>query len=121
MKLLFDQNISHQLVESLSAVYPDSSHVRSVGLERADDETVWAFARNHGFTIVSKDSDFHQRSFLYGSPPKVIWLKVGNCSTKSIEELLRRSVSAIRKFCGDTEHAFMVLSVDKSTPRPVPE
>jgi predicted nuclease of predicted toxin-antitoxin system len=112
VKLLFDQNISHRLVESLSDVYPGCSHVRSAGIERAEDEAVWAFARNQGFTIVSKDSDFHQRSFLYGPPPKVIWLKVGNCSTESIEQLLRRSAPDLRKFGDDADHAFLILSTN---------
>lgn len=30
-----------------------------------------------GFAIVPKDADFRQLSFLYGSPPKVVWLRVG--------------------------------------------
>ncbi|MGI0135205.1 MAG: DUF5615 family PIN-like protein, partial [Candidatus Micrarchaeaceae archaeon] len=89
MKLLLDQNISHRLVTSLAEIYADSSHVRLMGLERADDETLWRFARESGFTLVSKDSDFHQRSFLRGFPPKVVWLRLGNCSTHDIERILR--------------------------------
>jgi predicted nuclease of predicted toxin-antitoxin system len=65
VKLLFDENISHHLVESLSDCYPESTHVRNVGLERADDAEVWAYAAASRLTIVSKDSDFHQRSLLY--------------------------------------------------------
>ena len=64
-------------------------HVREVGLAAADDSTVWAYARRHGFAIVSKDGDFSSRSVLYGAPPKVIWLAVGNCSTGEIERHLR--------------------------------
>jgi predicted nuclease of predicted toxin-antitoxin system len=45
-------------------------------LERADE--VWSYAREHGFAILSKDSDFHQRSLLYGHPPKVVWVRKGN-------------------------------------------
>ena len=52
----------------------------------ADDSAVWAYARQHGFTIVSKDGDFSGRSSLYGAPPKVIWLTVGNCSTGEIQQ-----------------------------------
>jgi predicted nuclease of predicted toxin-antitoxin system len=33
---------------------------------------------------VSKDTDFHQRSFLFGGPPKVVWIRLGNCSTEDI-------------------------------------
>ena len=70
MKLLFDQNLSHRLVKSLALEFPQSAHVRHVGLEKAPDGPVWDYAKQHGFVIVSKDSDVHQRSFLYGSPAK---------------------------------------------------
>ena len=64
MKLLLDQNLSLRLARTLAAIYPDTTHVRDVGLQAADDDTVWAFASAHGFVIVSKDADFHQRSFV---------------------------------------------------------
>ena len=75
MKLLFDQNVSPRLVADLSDMYPGSVHVRDVGLARANDAAIWSYARDHGLTIVSKDSDFHQVSFLRGPPPKVIWIR----------------------------------------------
>jgi predicted nuclease of predicted toxin-antitoxin system len=71
VKLLLDQNLSPRLVRSLAATYPGTSHVREVGLHAVDDETIWAYAAEHGFVIVSKDADFHQRSFVLGPPPKV--------------------------------------------------
>ena len=70
----------------------------------------WDFARQNGYTIVSKDSDFHQRSFLFGSPPKVVWVQVGNKSTERIIEILRRHASTIREFCADETHSFLVVS-----------
>ena len=85
MRLLFDSNLSHRLKEVLGEVYPDSVHVREVGLESADDLAVWTYARDHELTIVSKDSDFRQMSFTFGHPPKVIWVRRGNCSTSEIE------------------------------------
>ena len=70
MKLLFDQNLAWRLVRSLADLYPDSVHVRDVGLASADDAAVWEYAKENALTIVSKDGDFHQRSFLYGHPPR---------------------------------------------------
>lgn len=64
MKLLFDENLPPRLVAGLSDVFPGSVHVRDVGLSRATDAAIWGYARDHGLTIVSKDSDFHQVSFL---------------------------------------------------------
>ena len=70
MKLLFDQNLSRRLVGTLSIDYPESSHVTEVGLETATDAEIWTYAGEHGFVIVSKDSDFRQLAFLHGPPPK---------------------------------------------------
>jgi predicted nuclease of predicted toxin-antitoxin system len=68
MKLLFDQNVSHRLVGRLADIYPDSLHVREVGLRDAGDADIWEYAKRNDFVIVSKDSDFQQRSLLYGHP-----------------------------------------------------
>ncbi len=89
MKLLFDEKLSHRLVDDLRDLYADSDHVRTLGLERASDADVWNFARAQGFTIVTKDADFHERSLLKGHPPKVIWIRRGNCSTAMIANILR--------------------------------
>ena len=89
MKLLFDQNLSPRLPRALSDLFPDSAHVREIGLRDASDAAIWVRAREHGFTIVSKDSDFQQQSLLFGQPPKFIWLRVGNCSAQLVRDVLR--------------------------------
>jgi predicted nuclease of predicted toxin-antitoxin system len=109
VKLLFDQNLSHHLVELLADCYPASCHVRLVGLDRVDDATVWDYAASQGLTIVSKDSDFHQRSLVFGPPPKVVWVQIGNCSTSEIEDVLRRHVSDLAKLEQDPAAAFLIL------------
>lgn len=110
MKLLLDQNISSWLVAALQKLYPDILHVRDHGLAQADDEAVWEFAKQRNLIIVSKDADFHQRSFLYGFPPKVIWLKKGNCATGELEQLLKTQLKTIESFWSDPEVAFLMLS-----------
>jgi predicted nuclease of predicted toxin-antitoxin system len=89
VRLLLDQNLSPYLVDALRDLYPDSTHVRDVNLASADDEVVWNFAAQQRLSIVSKDSDFRQRSFVRGHPPKVVWIARGNCSTEEIASLLR--------------------------------
>ena len=106
MRLLYDQNLSPRLVRALSDLFPDSKHVRDVGLERADDETVWAYAASNGFTIDSKDADFHQRSFLFGHPPRVVWIQRGNCSTSEIENLLRARHAEVLEFGSAEQGSF---------------
>jgi predicted nuclease of predicted toxin-antitoxin system len=74
VKLLFDENLPPRLVQSLADLYPGSSHLRDCGLRGASDSEVWLYAKDNFYTIVSKDSDFWQRSSLLGGPPKIIWL-----------------------------------------------
>jgi predicted nuclease of predicted toxin-antitoxin system len=109
MKLLFDQNLSPRLTRLLADIYADSVHVREVGLRDADDSAVWEYAKLNGFAIVSKDSDFQQRSLLYGSPPKIIWLRVGNCPVSTVEGLLRKYSVAIHTFGLDAGKSYLLL------------
>jgi predicted nuclease of predicted toxin-antitoxin system len=109
MKLLFDQNLSPRLTRLLADIYPDSTHVREIGLRDADDLAIWQYARVLGFAIVSKDSDFQQRSLLHGAPPKFIWLRVGNCTVMRIESLLRRYSAAIHTFDLDDSKSHLML------------
>ena len=110
MKLLFDHNLSYRLVDSFADIFQGSDHVRNVGLGRADDNTVWQYAAREGFAIVSKDSDFHQLSFVRGHPPKVVWIRRGNCSTDEIESLLRQRQADLLAFEADPDASFLVLS-----------
>ena len=110
MKLLFDQNLSHRLVGQLAAEFPGSVHVRDVGLATAPDADLWAYAAAHGFVIVSKDTDFQQRALLYGQPPKVIWVRLGNCSTAAVASLLRTRLADVQAFEADPAAAFLALS-----------
>lgn len=64
MKLLFDQNLSPRLVNRLTTDYPHSAHVSTLGLDQALDIDVWIYARDNGFTIVTKDADFSDMSVL---------------------------------------------------------
>lgn len=109
MKLLFDENLSPKLVTTLADVFPASAHVDRVGLGGASDTEVWEYARQHCYTLVSKDSDFHERSLLCGFPPKVVWIKRGNCTNKQIELLLRNRAEHIGALINDPEAAFLIL------------
>ena len=59
MKLLLDENLSDRIIPRILDLYPDSAHVKSQNLIHTEDRLIWAFAQEHGFTIVSKDADFH--------------------------------------------------------------
>ncbi len=97
MKLLFDANLSPELAKIFSKAYPKSSHVFHFGLEK-DDKLIWEFARLNDFVIVTKDNDFVNLSNIFGSPPKVIFIKRENCPTKTIESILKLHREAIESF-----------------------
>ena len=98
MKLLFDNNLSHKLIDRLADLYPDSSHVMIEGLDDAEDHAIWALAKDNEFIIVTKDSDFNDLSIMKGCPPKVIWLRIGNSRVSAIEKILRENALAINTF-----------------------
>jgi predicted nuclease of predicted toxin-antitoxin system len=98
VKLLFDNNLSPHLPRHLHDLFPDASHVAFLGLDRASDAVVWQYARDHGYVIVTKDTDFSDLSTQLGWPPKVVWLRIGNCSTAQIVHLLRNHALTIMEF-----------------------
>ncbi len=109
MKLLFDQNLSPQLPRRLADIYSEAAHVREIGLQDASDTVIWNHAKTHSYLIVSKDSDFQQRSLLLGHPPKFIWLRVGNCPAHVIEALLRKHSAPIHTFAESTAESHLML------------
>lgn len=80
MKLLLDENLSRRAVAFLLEAFPETTQVVLLGLENANDKEIWEYAKTNGFVIVTKDADFFEMSNLYGQPPKIIWLKMGNQS-----------------------------------------
>lgn len=91
-------------------MYPECTHVHELGMNRALDTEVWEYAGEHGYTIVTKDADFHQRILLFGAPPKVVWLRIGNCSVGESEAVLRQRYVEIRRFVEDSTADYLIIS-----------
>jgi predicted nuclease of predicted toxin-antitoxin system len=113
LKLLLDHHLSHKLVTYLADIYPESTQTRLIGFARKPDPEIWFHARAHGFLIVSKDNDFAELALLKGTPPKVIWLRIGNCSTRAVERLLRLHIAVIEEFANDPDRAVLELYDDQ--------
>jgi predicted nuclease of predicted toxin-antitoxin system len=86
------------------------ARARRRGLAAAEDRALWECAKAGGFAILSKDADFRQLSFLYGTPPKVIWLRVGNRSTAEIEVIVRAHASDFEAFDVDPGASMLVVT-----------
>ena len=110
MKLLLDENLSDRIINKIIDLYPDSQHVKTLGLLNTDDAIIWEFAKFNSFVIVSKDSDFDQRSLLYGHPPKFIYLRIGNNPTSKIVEILRDNFLTIIEFNNSEIESMLILS-----------
>lgn len=106
MKLLFDANLSPDLVRDFSPTYPDSLHVFSLGLEESDT-AIWQYALENDFIIISKDSDFYHRSQTNKKASKIIWLRRGNASTSEVAQMIRQS--KIEDFHNDESKECMVI------------
>lgn len=112
MKLLFDEMLSYRLATLLEETFPGSTSVNQVGLQGRPDTQVWYFAAEHGFSIVSRDDDFRQLSFLLGHPPKVVMLGGKNAGTVRIKDILLWNTSRIAGFLDDDERSLLELNLD---------
>lgn len=96
-------------MELLQDLLPSSLAARDVNLSTAKDQEVWSFARLRGLVVATKDADFRQRSMLFGPPPKIIWIAIGNCSTQTIANVFRERYPEIISFESDSESALLIL------------
>ena len=107
MKLLLDQNLSSKLIPLLDSAFPGSKHVKDFSLTREDDRDIWSFAAKNGFTIVSKDADFLHLALLRGHPPKVVYLRLGNCSTADVARRLLAEEQTIKDFVANPKESLL--------------
>lgn len=82
----------------LAAQYPGSQHLAYLDLLHASDQEVWDYAREHGFTIVTQDSDFEELSVMRGWPPKVVIANIGNGPVRRVAMLLQNATDRIVRF-----------------------
>jgi predicted nuclease of predicted toxin-antitoxin system len=110
VKLLLDENLSDKIIPKIIDLYPNSAHVKTLALTNTDDSVIWEYAKVNNFAIVSKDADFHQRSLLYGYPPKFIYLRIGNSPTSKIVQVLRNNLDTITLFWDSEVESILVLA-----------
>ena len=89
IRILIDQNISHRIIPKISTTFSAVEHVRNLGLQQASDYEIFLQARGQQFdAILTIDEDFLNLIQVFGSPPKIIWLRLGNCQTDYIASVL---------------------------------
>jgi len=105
VKLLFDQNISFRIIQKIQNTFHDSKQIRSLNLENATDTDIWEYSKIHNFSIVTFDADFSDIANIKGNPPKIIWLRIGNTTTKNIAEILKKHQLTISDFIEKIEYS----------------
>jgi predicted nuclease of predicted toxin-antitoxin system len=110
MKLLLDENLSKRIVPFLQTVFPNSSQVCLLNLEGASDSEIWQYAKDNDFVIVSRDSDFQERSLVAGHPPQVIWLKIPNRSKTVVLNILLDHHAEIEQALIEQNHGCVEIS-----------
>ncbi|KAA9333644.1 DUF5615 family PIN-like protein [Adhaeribacter soli] len=114
MKLLFDQNISFRVILHLQELFPQARHVKDFGLQFSTDRQIWTFAKENGYHIVTFDSDFFDLVTLHGHPPKIIWLRVGNTSSKNLAIVISHHYESIKSFLSEEQYQEIAcLEIDK--------
>lgn len=108
MRLLFDENLPPRLCKLVGQYFDELRHVRDIGMNSTDDGAIWSFAKEEGFMIVTRDRDFFERAIVVGPPPKIVWLRVRNGSTRDYAQLLVSSRDLLQQFVEDPS-AYLVL------------
>jgi len=116
LKLLLDQNLSRKLMAPLENRFPGSAHVLPLGLAKSSDSDIWYYARLHGYTLITKNTDMVDLCVLRGAPPKVVWLRVGNCPTTVVRDVLSSNADQIGAF-ETNENVVLSLFRFRITPR----
>ena len=73
-RFLIDENLPFVLGQRLGVDYVYASEVES----QASDSILWDYAKRHDLFVITRDTDFFDRLLLYGPPPKVVWVRLGN-------------------------------------------
>src|ERR1700761_4766510 len=102
MRVLIDQNISHRLIDQIESLFGFLTHVKAIDWLDWNDYDIFMAAREHKFdAIMTLDEDFNKLLLQHGTPPKIIWLKTGNCSTAKLAAIITLHKDLISDFLLD--------------------
>jgi predicted nuclease of predicted toxin-antitoxin system len=104
MKIVIDQNISFRIVPHINHLFTEVGHVRTLGWTDAPDIIIFRNAKQQGFdAILTLDEDFDNIILENIPPPKILWLRIRNCSTLHLAEIIENKIEIINNFLNDDE------------------
>ena len=100
MKILIDAQMPPALAGWLREQGHEAQAVRDVGLREAEDSAIWAYAKQTGTVILTKDEDFAARAQQVQDGPVIVWLRVGNSSNAALRAWLEPRLPGIVQLVG---------------------
>jgi predicted nuclease of predicted toxin-antitoxin system len=114
MRILLDQNLSFKLANKLKPIFGDVFHIKDFDLLNTKDSVIWQFAKTNNYSIISFDSDFYDISILNGYPPKIIWIRTFDQTSKNIEAILINFQKQIIQFLSENDDNSCLEILDKN-------
>ena len=92
-------SLSSALAARILLAFPETKCDSARTLQKQNgawaDESIWVFAKDHVFAIISKDGDFRDPAVFRRSPPGLVRLRFGNGSRSAIQSLLKRAQASL--------------------------
>jgi predicted nuclease of predicted toxin-antitoxin system len=96
MKFWLDAHLSPAIAKLLNEKYSaQATSIRSLKLSQCEDEEIFMKAREEDVIFITKDDDFIHLLERFGSPPRILWLKVGNTSYQQMKKVFANSFDSL--------------------------
>ena len=82
----------------MTIYFQNQSKLGNWDLKNSTDIEIFNYSKKNDYAIVTFDSDFCDLNIFWGYPPKIIWIRTGNTTTKNLENLLRNQQELIKLF-----------------------
>lgn len=104
MKIVIDQNISFRIIPHINHLFTEIIHIRTLGWTDAPDIVIFRNAKQQDFdAILTLDEDFDNIILENSPPPKILWLRVRNCTTNHLAKIIVDKIEVINEFLKDKE------------------
>ena len=97
MRWIIDAQLPPVLIRLLAPRGHEVRHVAEIELNQADDNTIWQRALADDAIIITKDEDFPIRASASRSAPRIVWLRIGNASRRTLFAWLEPRLPAIEE------------------------
>jgi predicted nuclease of predicted toxin-antitoxin system len=95
VRFVVDNQLPPRISRFLADRGHDAVHVSMIGLDTADDQSLWAWALRESRVLVSKDEDFVYLAHRRLDRGRLLWVRLGNCRREAILLAFDRSIETI--------------------------